>query len=219
MTRPVYACIGVCLLLGLSRANAQQPDSTRRPTPDSAAVQVRVPAADSAAVQVRRSVELSLSADSAAIRAFVGEVGPAESIFSLTMPPPFGFRTGVYRVSDPDFPLLNSPDSLVRLPMQRARRQRRVAKVTGLVSIVPTAVFMYSVTSIVFSLGAAISGRRLIGIPSSEVLVGSAIGMGVGLVATTAFNLTAFVNLTKAVKRHNRWAGRRMPTLFNLRGL
>ncbi|MBO0950421.1 hypothetical protein [Fibrella forsythiae] len=185
--------IWLCLFLGISISQvwAQTPDPVR-----------------------------TLSADSVAIRTFVAAEGPAEAVFSFTSPPPYRFRSGVYRISDPAFPLLHSPDSLIQQPVGRARRQQRRARISAIATAVPLAILTYSAVRIVLSLGAVVTGRPTsYGLPAEGVIKASGITAVAGIAITGTFNIASTINLQKGVRRHNKLFGRKLPTLFNPRGL
>ncbi|RYF70231.1 MAG: hypothetical protein EOO39_16105 [Cytophagaceae bacterium] len=162
----------------------------------------------------------ALPADSVAIRAFVTAEGPAEAVFSFTSPPPYRFRSGVYRVSDPAFPLLHSPDSLVLLPIGRAHRQRRRARISAIATAVPLVVLTYSAVRIALSLGTVVTGRPTwYSLPDGGLIKASGIAAVAGIAITGTFNIASTINLQKGIRRHNRLLGRKMPTLFNPRGI
>lgn len=160
-------------------------------------------------------------ADSANIQAFNATVGPAEAVFSFSpMQMPFRFASGVYVVSNSAFPLLDSPDSLVRQPIERAYRQRRRARISSIVTAVPLVIFAYSATRIVFAFGSVATGRlSSAGVPTIDVLRVSGVAAVAGITVTGAFNIASTINLYKGIKRHNRWFGRKPSTFFNPKGL
>ena len=195
--------ISICLGLFAGQVWAQQPDS------------IRIVKADSVRADVR-----AVSDSVQAIHEFLNAHGPAEAVFSFFSPPPYRFKSGVYSVVRPDFPLLNSPDSLVQLPVRRAYRQSRRARISALASAVPLAIFTYSVTGLVLSLGSILTRQPpILGVPNGDVLKISGIGVVAGTVVTATFNIALLFNLQKGIKRHNSWFGRKMPTIFNPKGL
>ncbi|WP_375443559.1 hypothetical protein [uncultured Fibrella sp.] len=185
----VCLCVGFGLIHGL--ASAQQPHSAR-----------------------------SQSIDSVAVQQFLAATGPAEEVFSFFSLPLLRFNSGVYMVSNRMFPLRSSPDSLVQLPIERAHRQGRRARISAIATAVPLAVFTYSVTRLVFSLGNVVAGRQSsYGGPNGEVIRVSGIGVVTGITVTGVFNIASLINLHKGVKRHNSRFGRKVPSLFNPKGL
>lgn len=192
MTTNIYVCICLCLMLAVDESAAQQPDSVRTQPADSAS----------------------------ALQSFMAEVGPAEAVFSFFSPPPYRFKSGVYGISDPDFPLLTSPDSLVQVPVAKAYRQRRKVKIAAIATAVPLLVFTYSVTRVIISLGTVVAGRRSsTDVPSLTVMRTAGIATLVGITVTSTFNIASLVNSYKGIRQHNRFFGRRMPTIFNPKGL
>lgn len=188
----IGCCVCLCLVLIISQAKAQQPDSLR--------------------IQ---------SVDSIAIQQFMAQEGPAEAVFSLTSPRPYKFKSGVYRIGNPNFPLLNSPDSLIRVPIEKAYKQQRRARVSLIAMAVPLAVLTYSITRIALSLPAAIVNAQSTSVysPSSSVIRVSGIGIMAGVIVTGSFNIASMINLRKGVKGHNALFGRHYPTIFNPKGL
>lgn len=170
--------------------------------------------------QQRDSAWVAPVDSSMAIQQFLAATGPAEEVFSFFSPPHLRFRSGVYTVSNRLFPLLSSPDSLVQLPIERAHKQSRRARISAIATAVPLAVFTYSVTRLVFSLGSVVTGRQSsYGSPNGDVLKVSGIGVATGITVTSLFNIASLINLHKGVKRHNKRFGRKLPTLFDPKGL
>lgn len=183
----------LCFWLGLvaSPGLAQQPDSARAAQPESVAMQQ-----------------------------FLAAVGPAEAVFSIITPPPYRFRSGSYTIGNSAFPLLNSPDSLVQLPIERAYKQRRRARISAIATAVPLVVLAYSATRLVLTLGSVVTGRpSSAGLPDGNVIRVSGITAVAGITITSTFNIASMINLRKGVKRHNALFGRRYPTIFNPKGL
>lgn len=160
------------------------------------------------------------TADSVAIRVFLTDTGPAEAVFPFISPSPYRFKSGVYTISNPDFPLLYSPDSLVQQPVELAHKQRRIVRISTIATAVPLAVLIYSATRILFALGAVATGRpTTLGLPSGDVIRVSGITAVAGIAITGTFNIASTINLHKGIKRHNRLFGRKAPGPFNPRGL
>ena len=183
----------VFLLLPVSAMAQQQPDSLRAPI-------------DSAAFVVK-------------LREFNAKIGPAEHVFSLINIPIFGFNSGAYRITDRDFPLIYSPDSLVRIPTQRAHRQSRIGFFSSIASVVPLVVLSYSVVRLAAAPLTTVSGQPYPRENLKPVIVASGVTALVGIVVSASFNIASLINSRKAIRQHNQHFGRRVPTLFNPGGL
>ncbi|MBO0936722.1 hypothetical protein J2I47_09215 [Fibrella sp. HMF5335] len=154
-----------------------------------------------------------------AAQEFAARQGPAEYVFSLMSVSKYAFKSGNYRLTDRNFPLLDSPDSLVSIPAKRAHRQSRRALFTNIATVVPLVVFIYSSTRLAALPLTVAYGQTYQRDDPKPLLVASGVTSlaGIGLGAT--FNLASLINATKAVRRHNTQFGRGVPTLFNPRGL
>ncbi|MBO0932488.1 hypothetical protein [Fibrella aquatilis] len=154
-----------------------------------------------------------------ATRSFNDRQGPAEHVFSLVNIPVFRFKEGVFRITDRAFPLVFSPDSLVSVPAKRANRQSRRGLFAGIASVVPLVVLSYSVVRLAAAPLVVVSGQTYQrDDPKPLIIVSGATAM-VGVVVSATFNITSIVNTTRAIRRHNAQFGRRVPTLFNPKGL
>ncbi|MEZ0540586.1 hypothetical protein [Fibrella arboris] len=160
------------------------------------------------------------TADSLALQRFMEAVGPAEAVFSFGPTAFFRFKSGVYSIRDTHFPLLDSPDSLVSRPIEKAYKRHRRARITAYATAVPLVVLSYSAVRLVLSLGTVVSGRpSSAGLPSEGVLRASGIASVTGIALMGAFNISTTTSLFKGIRRHNKGFGRKLPTLFNPKGL
>lgn len=197
----LYIC--VCLGLFAGQVRAQQPDS------------VRVVKADSVRTNVR-----TISDSVQAIHEFLNAQGPAEAVFSFISPPPYQFRSGVYSVARLDFPLLNSPDSLVRQSLWRSYKQKRRARIALVSTIIPMGILMYSAAKVLATIGSFVAGRpRLYELPERNAIRATGFAVMVGTTLSVTFNIASIINSKKNIKRHNGFFGRGYPTIFNPKGL
>jgi len=195
--------ISVCLGLFAGQAWAQQPDSVRTVQADSVRVTGKV-----------------ISDSVRAIHEFLDAHGPAEAAFSIISPPPYQFRSGVYSVARLDFPLLNSPDSVVRQSLWRAYKQKRRARIALVSTAIPMGILMYSAAKVLATIGSFVAGRpRLYELPERNAIRAMGFAIMAGITLTGTFNIASLINSKKGIKRHNRFFGRRYPTIFNPKGL
>jgi hypothetical protein len=158
--------------------------------------------------------------DSAALQRFNRTHGPAEGVVSFFGTSPlYRFQTGTYRLADADFPLWQSPDSLVQQPLYQSVRRRRTARIIGRATIVPLAVLSYCGIRLVMSLGSAASGQSTNLDHVRTLLPISGYGSVAGIFVSGTFNLASSASQLKSIRRHNRHFGRSLPTLFNPKGL
>ncbi len=172
----------------------------------------------SASAQLPDSV-ITTPSDSVAIRTFAARYGPAEGVVLPFLPPAYRFKTGVYSLTSPAFPLRQSPDSSVRQPIKLAFRQERVVRITRLATVVPLALLTYSAVRLVLALGSVATGQKTNLDHVGPLVYVGGIGSLAGMTVSGTFTIASLINLRKGIKRHNRLFGRRVPTLFNPKGL
>ena len=154
-----------------------------------------------------------------AVREFNAGQGPAEHVFSLISIPAYRFNEGTFRITDRAFPLISSPDSLVSVPAKRANRQSRTGLFAGIASVVPLVVLSYSVVRLAAAPLVAVSGQTYQRYDIRPVIVTTGVTAMVGFFVSVTFNIASIINVTRAIRQYNKQFGRRVPTLFNPRGL